>query len=624
MHKQGLAKAQFIDLYQRTPWHLKKTKDAGSATWPFFQSLLKQQRIGFLEFFLVHHLLKNFIDPTENTALFLAHLILASKQGHLCIQVNQETITPSTIQLWQNEEGEPLRPEEAEELNQRVLIGAAEMPEALLSHSNESGISNNVKPIFQNHHYYYLQKHWVFETLFLKSLKSHLSHSPSLKINKQQLQTTLETLIESKVLLKEQAQAIEKSCLKALTLVTGGPGTGKTYTAGHLIKIFWNQLEPESRSSCQIILAAPTGKAAMNLQESLSRLTSELTDFPPLQAKTLHSLLNINPYSSDKTNTRLMADFIVIDESSMIDVKIMSSLFESVKPGARLVLLGDQHQLPSVEAGSIFADLVELNEQFPQTEMACVKLSICLRAELASLIDFAQLINEGKGESVLAYLNGNNHPGVSRLKLPEGKHEAQKALVDYAASLFPSIISPSEPEQLIKMFQAIRVLSPMRKGLFGVEMLNRLIWEKISSRITKEGFIAIPIIITNNDYQQELFNGETGVLIRKLPLQSLDASSYALFSNRQANMPVRRQPAFLLPKYEYAYCLSIHKSQGTAFDALILALPEGSDVFGRELFYTAVTRARELVEVYGSDRVILKTVQKKGFRLSGIQARFLS
>ena len=128
-------------------------------------------------------------------------------------------------------------------------------------------------------------------------------------------------------------------------------------------------------------------------------------------------------------------------------------------------------------------------------------------------------------------------------------------------------------------------------------------------------------MITVNDYRQELFNGETGVLIRRLPVEMGSSEDYALFAPRQEGDQVRRLSALQLPQFELAYCLSVHKSQGSEFDRVILVLPDGSEMFGREVFYTAITRARKSLEVYGSDQVILKTVERQGIRLSGIQSR---
>jgi exodeoxyribonuclease V alpha subunit len=165
------------------------------------------------------------------------------------------------------------------------------------------------------------------------------------------------------------------------------------------------------------------------------------------------------------------------------------------------------------------------------------------------------------------------------------------------------------------------LLSPLRKGPLGVESLNEAIWQQISSQNFSMGWLAIPIMIVKNDHQQDLFNGETGILIRSLPLQSIGREDYALFASRENTQEHRRFSASVLPPYEYAYCISVHKSQGSEFDHVILALPEGAEIFGREMLYTAITRARKQFDLYGSDETVRKIIKQKEIRLSRIVQR---
>lgn len=621
MLKQGFAKKFFAEAYQRTPW-LSLKENQEEHQWPFLDILLDKKRLSYLDYVLVHRLLRNHSNIGQEVALFLCHLALAAKEGHLCVHVTEERLTPSVIQLWQNEEGNSLPANEAQVLTELMLIGSQQVPEGIMTSLQKHSESIPNTAICREGNDFYLQRYWIFETLFLRHLKRHLKTPPILFLDDETIGKTLYQLCQNKILFSEQAQAIKQACLNPLTLVTGGPGTGKTYTAGYLIKVFWQNLSEEQRKSCQIVLAAPTGKAAANLQRSLGRVVAMLDEFPVIQAKTLHSLLGIKQGSFDQESRRLTADLIVVDESSMIDVRMMACLFESLKPGSRLILLGDRHQLPSVEAGSVFLDLIQLQHTYPNLNIPCVSLSVCLRAELKSLIDFAQLVNQGLAEEVLADLNRDHGQGIRRLHLPTEKKDAQREFLAHVLPYFPTVIKPGQrPEQLLDLFQSIRLLSPIRKGPFGVEVINQLIWEKLCQSNPMNGWIAIPIIIAMNDYRQELFNGETGVLVRKLPLQSLGAEDYALFPSRQEDGQVRRLSALLLPKYEFAYCLSVHKSQGSEFDRVVLVLPEGAELFGREVFYTAITRARKFIEIYGSDAVILKTVMQQGVRLSGIGQR---
>lgn len=624
MLRQGFAKTFFVETYQHTPWFIDEKKQE-EQQWPFLDILLAQKRLSYLDYILVHRLLRNYPGIEQEVALFLCYLALAAKEGHLCVHVTEKGVNPSVIQLWQNEEGHALPNDEAQVLTQMILVGVKLVPDGIMTTLHPNSDSVPYTPICRQGNDFYLQRYWIFETLFLKSLKRHIQSPPTVQLNIKKIEETVAKMCQDEVLLKEQAQAIKQGCSNSLTLVTGGPGTGKTYTAGHLIRVFWENLSLEQRQSCQVVLAAPTGKAAANLQGSLSRVTAALEGFPNIQAKTLHSLLGIKQGLAYQEPQRLSADLIVIDESSMIDIRMMACLFESLKPGSRLILLGDKHQLPSVEAGSVFVDLIQLQDHHPYLNIPCVSLMVCLRAELRSLIDFAQLVNQGLAQEVLDYLAHSSGKGIKRLHLSSDKKDAQREFLAHVMPYFSSIIhSNQNPEQLLDFFQSIRLLSPIRKGPFGVEVLNQLIWQKLCQNAPVNGSIAIPIMIAMNDYRQELFNGETGVLIRRLPLQIVGSEDYAFFPSRQEEGKVRRLSALLLPKYEFAYCLSVHKSQGSEFDRVVLVLPEGAELFGREVFYTAITRARKNLEIYGSDVVILKTVAHQGIRLSGIEQRLIS
>ncbi|MDP1879618.1 MAG: exodeoxyribonuclease V subunit alpha [Parachlamydiaceae bacterium] len=627
MHKQGLAKAQFFQKFQRTPWLSKYEEKKHAPIFPLFDQFLKKKRLSYLDYSLVHHLLEKHPDVDETVAFFICHLILSAREGHLCINIDGNVITPSIFQIWSHQDQDfnpSIDHDEELFLTNMILEGEQQVPANMMMNfdDKDGGLDSyqNI-PLCKNGHNWYLQKNWIYETLFLHNFKSHLTKKPTLTLDVNDIQKTLNSLCQNEVLLEEQAKAILEGCVNSFTLIAGGPGTGKTYTAGHLMKLFWKHLSKEQKSNCKIALAAPTGKAAANLSKSLMRVIESEEDFPVIEAKTLHALLGIKQDSEPDPYFQIQADLLVIDESSMIDIKMMAWVFKSLKPGSRLILLGDQCQLPSVDAGGAFADLFQFSLKNPHLKIPCIFLKTCLRAELKELISFAKMVNEGNTCKVFDLLKTSSQ-GIKWLTFSQDQKKVQKQFIEYSSKFFPFLLKENQdPDEFIERFNQIRILSPLRKGDLGVEEINGLIWHQISKNLPSKGWVAIPIIMTANDYRLKLFNGETGVLLRKLPLQSINSDDFAIFPSQQSNQKNRHLSALLLSKFEYAYCLSVHKSQGTEFQKVILVLPKGSEGFGREILYTAVTRAKKEIEIFGTDEVIEKTIQQQGVRLSGIQKR---
>lgn len=443
-------------------------------------------------------LLAKKLCPTATPEIeqFLVKMFDASQEGHLCVEMDVPKLPDSLL---------------------TYVTQRSELPQT---------------PLCAYQGKVYFQKNFVFESTFVHHYARISSSTPVYHME----------ITELDGLQPEQQTALLAAAKSSLTLITGGPGTGKTYTASRLIKAI--QGHPK------IILAAPTGKAASHLQKTLG------LDVP---AKTLHAWLS--------KSSLLEADLIVVDEASMIDVQMMARLFAAVPSGARLVLLGDKYQLPPVESGGVFADLCAFH---PNT----VELKTCLRTDLKEIIDLA--VSVKAGDNILEHSN--------------------RLVGDPLHYLMQEI--SKDPN--------FRVLSPLRHGPFGVETLNALIYKTLP-------FGPIPIIITANDYKLELFNGETGVLHRQSKEGPLKVGDYALFANG------RRVPALLLPRYEYAYCMSVHKSQGSEFERVFLLLPDGAEKFGREVLYTGITRAKKELRFWGKDEIILQILQKECRRLSGVQ-----
>ncbi len=606
---KGAAKARFLESRPHSPL---VRNESFPGHWNFIRLLIERQFITYLDYLMTLQLLKK--TYSECQAVFILHILLAAKNGHLCVSLGDEAITPPIHLVWQSENGESLSEDETKSFLRLLIEGKNQLPPELYSVVEQRNRSEFLEtPLIKYKNFFYLQRYWTYETLFLHYL-SRLSESPphiqpdlSL-IDKGLAQMTQECL------LPEQAAAIKNGCLYSFSIITGGPGTGKTFTAGQLIKIFWLGLSTQQKINFEIALAAPTGKAAANLQHSLSQSLNNLPDFPTILATTLHSLLGIKSSIFIHEQTPLLsADLILVDESSMVDLQLMTLLFKSIKKGARLILLGDPHQLPSIEAGNVFGDLLNMTKAIPK-----ISLNQCLRSELKSLIHFAQCIKEGNSNSAIHILSHQNETAIKLNPLPTTYSERQQLFQQLSLD-FPLPSYADDEADCLNIFKGIRILSPFKEGMYGFKSVNLAIWERVSQiRSTPKGWIAIPIMITVNDYKRDLFNGETGVLMRKIPLKSFCKDEYALFPSRNHGEPPRKIPFVMLPKFELAYCLSVHKSQGSEFNHVILLIPPGSEKFGRSVLYTGVTRARQSIEVFCSELTLAKTIQEQSSRHSGI------
>lgn len=541
------------------------------------QSLFSQGYFAFIDLALAEKYSKN-----ELQSALIAYLSLAIRNGHLCLQI-RDRVEPTPALLDSSEKG--ISKEELSFLEQAIL----------------SGCENCQEPVVRDKDFFYFKKYWCKESAFIDHIQKLEQTQPDIKFHGMEI---------SKELLPEQAEAIQLASQQALTIICGGPGTGKTYTAGQMIRHFWQAMSDEQKQHCRIALAAPTGKAASNLQKSLNRAVGNLEHFKPISAKTLHALLGIKFDGQRKRGApRFLAeDIVIVDECSMIDVEIMTQLFASIKPGARLILLGDKYQLPSVEAGSLFADLMQARPMFS------VELKQCMRSELKGILNLAQAIKDGQAGRAVELLSSGE--GVSHLEL------TSQVLLDYAFSKFPHEVSEN-PVALLESFNTFKVLSSLRKGPLGADEFNAQLHKRALQKSQYNKFLVEPIILTSSDSNLDLFNGESGIIIKALKSDSeWGVGDYAIFPDR--NSPegaVRKIPALVLPKFDYAYCLSVHKSQGSEYDHVLFLMPPGTEFFGREVFYTAVTRSRHRLEIWGEKNILEQTIQRSSKRYSGIQER---
>ena len=455
-----------------------------------------------------------------------------------------------------------------------------------------------------------------------------------------------------------QARAAALALRHALLLVTGGPGTGKTTTTARLLVLLVAQALHAGRASPRIALAAPTGRAAERMAESVRQavqalaamgVDADLLAALPTSGTTLHRLLGTIPdsprFRHDGDNP-LPFDVVVVDEASMIDLPLMAKLVDAVASGTRLVLLGDPDQLPSVEAGDVLAAILGAVGEGDAMERGDVdvlrpllgdgdKTSVLAQeggearfpgirvhlqrgwrqSEALDLAPLAAAVREGDADAALGQLRAGT---LSNVHFHEGLADPLELQRDALLAHFRALGHAATPADALAQSTRLRLLTAVREGPQGARTLNarieRLLAEGGGSGRAPQGhFQGQLLIVTENSYRHRLFNGDIGVCMR-------DAAGtlVAWFPGDDAGHPRAFHPA-ALPAHDSAFAMTVHKAQGSEFDTVWLLLPaRGNRVLSRELVYTGITRARRALHVAGSEAVIREALARHAGRWSGL------
>jgi exodeoxyribonuclease V alpha subunit len=450
----------------------------------------------------------------------------------------------------------------------------------------------------------------------------------------------------------EQRLAAVLSLVSRVSVISGGPGTGKTSTVAKILVLLQEQALARGREPYRVELLAPTGKAAQRLGEAIGQYLASLTLDPRVAAsasaaskasKTIHRALVYQP----RTPTRfrhgrenpLAADLVVVDEASMVDLALMAKLVDAVPDGARLVLIGDKDQLASVEAGSILADMhgghgrgisgacAERVERLTGTKLVesgsepsladgMIELTHSHRfREGGGIFELARAVNAGNAAAALELLRQS--PFVTLEPLPDPER-LERLIGPVVEEKFGRIGSAGIDEKLA-LLDGFRVLCAHRRGPFGVETMNEWIAAHLRQigALDAEGdfYEGRPIIVTANDHLIELYNGDVGVIAKEGDAAPLAARFPAAGGRRTV-------PIALLPPHETAFAMSVHKAQGSEFEDVLLLLGDRpSPILTRELVYTAVTRARRRVRICGSPEVLGAAIAARVERASGLCER---
>ncbi len=422
-----------------------------------------------------------------------------------------------------------------------------------------------------------------------------------------------------------QRVAAETAVRRGLTIISGGPGTGKTSTVVRILAALI-EADPHLRA----VLVAPTGKAATRLSESIRTqraslaVSAEIAAKIPEAASTVHRALGFRPQSPTRfahdRDHPLSADVVVLDEASMVDLAMMTKLVEAVPRNARLIMLGDKDQLASVAAGHVLGDIAEAAAPGGPLAASFASLTKSHRfSETGGIGALARAIKAGDEDAVMATLRlGNDEVAWQPNDLPDAEARLRELTVAGWVPLFRRLGSPETALQALPAFQ---LLCAHRRGRWGAEHLTRetRMWLTAGEHVPPgdEWYPGRPVIVLVNDHAQDMWNGDTGIVLR-------DADDILrVHFPRAGDGPERTRALSLaqLPTHASFYATTIHKAQGSGFDHVVAVLPpEPSPVITRELLYTAVTRARKKVTVVASEAVIRHAVRTRVQRASGLGA----
>jgi len=475
-----------------------------------------------------------------------------------------------------------------------------------------------------------LRRYWQYEARLAAAISSRLAgpeparESDALAQRIAGLFTAADGSID-----QAQADAALAALSKRFLLLTGGPGTGKTTTVARTLVLFAEHFARANGDRApRILLAAPTGKAAARLAESVREnlaqlladglIDARLAQSLPSEASTLHRLLGWRRGSVDFRHDAarpLLADLVIIDEASMIDLPLMCKLLEAVPPAATLVLIGDRDQLPSVETGDVLAALCDAGAA-PTSLLVGHRAHLSRSHRQAGDIDvaaLAALVRDGDGDAALEGLRSDRFRGVAWQR---GSDRAlAEAVLEQALPAYRALQSAADVQAALAAAKRFRVLTAVREGGAGSQRLNGLIASALDPARRGDGFFSGRLVLViENSYRHQLFNGDIGVVWPDEfgePRVWFDAEG-----GPRAWLPAA------LPAHESAFALTVHKSQGSEFERVFLALPEqGSRVVSRELLYTGLTRCRREVTLWANDAVLREGIARKAQRWSGLAQR---
>ena len=530
-------------------------------------------------------------DPIQKQAFesLVMSVSYEQSQGHSCIRLDDED---------------------------RALVLASGLA---VSHSQaKTGERATTLPLVVEQDRLYLHRYWFYEHRLAMQIKAmtqlsgacgqKIASHPTALFDKYFGISTGET--------DWQREAAFMAIKQSFCIITGGPGTGKTTTVVKILAL----LQELAEQPLHIALAAPTGKAAMRLQESIGYNKAGLPCSEIIKAHipeivtTLHRLLGAkppSPYFRHDANKPLVYDLVVVDEASMVDLALMSKLLDALKPGSRLILLGDKDQLASVESGAVLADLT----------LALPKQTVELKKSHRfddSIKKLAVAVNLQEDDRAWWILHeGNENIAVLKEDLVEYVAEQQ-------ADYLRLIKAGAGFDEIYRVFKRFQVLCANRLGKNSVADINHQVEQKLFGQqiINLSGlwYSGRPVMVTQNNAALHLYNGDIG-----LCMPDKDQGGKLMVFFQRADGSVKKYLPTRVPHCETVFAMTIHKSQGSEFEEVLIVLPEAiNPVLTKELLYTAITRARKIVRLVAGEAVFAATVRQKVERITGLVDKFQS
>lgn len=577
------------------------------------------------------------LSKKNDESVFLAACLVskALREGHVCLDL--ASVADATVQV----EGEHAA---------KKLPALAAWVEAL-ERSGVVGSKSEFRPLILFENRLYTQRFWDYERRLVSSLQARLALDFKID-NTKQLEDALSAVFPSEEPggLHRQKLAAISAVFNGFTVISGGPGTGKTATVARILVL----LLMLTKANLRIALAAPTGKAAARLKKAVAdtvaliRCPAVVKAAIPQDAFTIHRLLGAqpqSPYFRHSSENPLPFDVVIVDEASMVDFSLMTKLITAVPVSSRVILLGDRDQLASVEAGAVLGDVCDTGRVHAMTPAFCKRLEPYLPGiplpvdssepklsdsiiqlkksfrfpEHSGIARLAACVNAGEDGDAMSLFTDASLGDIAWKDLP-GPHDLAAAMAGPALLHFGAYLAEPDFPKAFERFESFRILCAVRNGPCGVTavngMIERILYAAGLIRSDSAWYVGRPIMISVNDYSLDLYNGDVGIVMPDPDNPNRRVACFFAGDGRT----IRRFVPQRLPPHETVFAATVHKAQGSEYGRVLLLLPPADlPLVSRELVYTGITRAKKSVEVWANRDAFSKAILRRVVRMSGLR-----